>query len=120
MKFLLSKVLTRKILMRGGTPLRLTSAGSSILLGIHSLWSQCKAQSLLADALKKPAFSVAIPSLEKTQGIIVAITSLGAQLRVPGGSDGCIAKHAVNRLVEFIALGMMNVLISSPFSLSRF
>jgi NAD(P)-dependent dehydrogenase (short-subunit alcohol dehydrogenase family) len=43
--------------------------------------------------------------LEKTQGYIVAITSLGAQLRVPGGSDGCITKHAVNRLVEFIALG---------------
>lgn len=48
--------------------------------------------------------SVAIPALEKTQGYIVAITSLGAQLRVPGGSDGCITKHAVNRLVEFIAL----------------
>jgi hypothetical protein len=43
--------------------------------------------------------------LEKTQGYIVAITSLGAQLRIPGGSDGCITKHAVNRLVEFIALG---------------
>jgi NAD(P)-dependent dehydrogenase (short-subunit alcohol dehydrogenase family) len=47
--------------------------------------------------------------LEKTQGYIVAITSLGAQLRVPGGSDGCITKHAVNRLVEFIALGKIIV-----------
>ena len=55
--------------------------------------------------LKKTPFSVAIPALEKAQGYIVAITSLGAQLRVPGGSDGCISKHAVNRLVEFIALG---------------
>ena len=30
---------------------------------------------------------------------------MGGQLRVPGGSDGCISKHAVNRLIEFIALG---------------
>jgi NAD(P)-dependent dehydrogenase (short-subunit alcohol dehydrogenase family) len=53
--------------------------------------------------------------LEKTQGYIVAITSLGAQLRVPGGSDGCITKHAVNRLVEFIALGENPYLPSLSF-----
>ena len=54
--------------------------------------------------------------MEKTQGYIVAITSLGAQLRVPGGSDGCIAKHAVNRLVEFIALGKKNSHLPSLLS----
>jgi len=48
--------------------------------------------------------SVALPALEKTQGYIVALTSMGGQLRVPGGSDGCISKHAVNRLIEFVTL----------------
>jgi len=50
------------------------------------------------------SISAAVLALEKTQGYIVAITSMGGQLRVPGGSDGCISKHAVNRLVEFVAL----------------
>jgi NAD(P)-dependent dehydrogenase (short-subunit alcohol dehydrogenase family) len=49
--------------------------------------------------------SAAIPALESTQGYIVAISSVGAQLRWPGASDGCITKHAVNRLIEFIVLG---------------
>jgi NADP-dependent 3-hydroxy acid dehydrogenase YdfG len=46
--------------------------------------------------------------LEKTQGYIIAISSIGAQLRFPGASDGCITKHAVNRLVEFIVIGKKN------------
>ena len=37
---------------------------------------------------------------------------MGGQLRVPGGSDGCISKHAVNRLIEFIALGKSRHLLS--------
>ncbi|KAI0266641.1 NAD-P-binding protein [Russula aff. rugulosa BPL654] len=48
--------------------------------------------------------SAAIPALEKTQGYIIAMSSIGAQLRFPGASDGCITKHVVNRLVEFIVL----------------
>jgi NAD(P)-dependent dehydrogenase (short-subunit alcohol dehydrogenase family) len=60
---------------------------------------------LLADTLKTFAFSAALPALEETQGYIVAISSIGAQLRFPGASDGCISKYAINRLVEFIALG---------------
>ncbi|KAN0111895.1 hypothetical protein V8E52_008101 [Russula decolorans] len=48
--------------------------------------------------------SAAIPALEKTQGYIIAMSSIGAQLRFPGASDGCITKHAVNRLVEFVVL----------------
>lgn len=44
-------------------------------------------------------------ALENTQGYIVVISSSGAQLRVPGASDACISKFAVNRLVEFIVLG---------------
>ena len=43
--------------------------------------------------------------MENTQGYIVVISSSGAQLRVPGASDACISKFAVNRLVEFIVLG---------------
>ncbi|KAI0249102.1 NAD-P-binding protein [Lactifluus subvellereus] len=46
----------------------------------------------------------AIPALEKTQGHFVAISSVGAQLRIPGSSDANISKHAVNRLVEFVSL----------------
>ena len=46
--------------------------------------------------------------MEKTQGYIVALSSIGAQLRFPGASDGCISKHAVNRLVEFVVLGEKN------------
>jgi hypothetical protein len=74
--------------MRDGTPSRSTSAGSS---------------------------RVALASLEKSQGYIIAI-SLGGQLRVPNGIDGCISKHAMNRLVEFVALGKA----SSPSFLSLF
>ena len=43
--------------------------------------------------------------MESTQGYIIVISSAGAQLRVPGASDACISKFAVNRLVEFIVLG---------------
>jgi NAD(P)-dependent dehydrogenase (short-subunit alcohol dehydrogenase family) len=46
-----------------------------------------------------------VAALENTQGYIVIISSAGAQLRVPGASDACISKFAVNRLVEFIVLG---------------
>ena len=102
--------------MRGGTRSRSTSAGSSTLSGIFyfTVLILIQTRSVLADTLKTTAFSVALPALEMTQGYIIAITSLGGQLRVPGGSDGCISKHAVNRLVEFVALG------KKPPSLSSF
>ncbi|KAI0298255.1 NAD-P-binding protein [Russula brevipes] len=48
--------------------------------------------------------SAALPALESTQGYIIAISSLGAQVRFPGASDACISKHAINRLVEFVTL----------------
>jgi NAD(P)-dependent dehydrogenase (short-subunit alcohol dehydrogenase family) len=63
----------------------------------------------LLKSSSKIAFSAAVPALEKTQGYVIAITSIGAQLRFPGASDGCISKHAVNRLVEFITLGKSSV-----------
>ncbi|KAH9004928.1 NAD-P-binding protein, partial [Lactarius hatsudake] len=40
----------------------------------------------------------------KTGGRIMVISSVSAQLRVSHGSDYSISKHAINRLVEFIAL----------------
>ncbi|KAH9180337.1 NAD-P-binding protein [Lactarius sanguifluus] len=45
-----------------------------------------------------------LSALEKTSGRIVVISSIAAQLRIPHGSDYAISKHAINRLVEFIAL----------------
>ncbi|VDB83286.1 unnamed protein product [Peniophora sp. CBMAI 1063] len=41
--------------------------------------------------------------LRKTNGTFIAISSLAAQLRWPGGSDYETSKHTVNRLIEFIA-----------------
>jgi hypothetical protein len=100
--------------MRGGTPSRSIFAESSILSGILIYRFSLLANTFwLLKSSSKIASSAAIPDLEKTQGYIIAISSIGAQLRFPGGSDGCITKHAVNRLVEFIALG--KILISLIF-----
>ncbi|KAH9002449.1 NAD-P-binding protein [Lactarius hatsudake] len=43
-------------------------------------------------------------ALEKTCGRIVVVSSDGAQLRITHASDYVTSKHALNRLVEFIAL----------------
>ncbi|KZV62461.1 NAD-P-binding protein [Peniophora sp. CONT] len=40
--------------------------------------------------------------LRKTNGHFIAISSIAAQLRWPGGSDYETSKHAVNRLIEFV------------------
>lgn len=45
-----------------------------------------------------------LSALEKTGGRIVVITSSFAQQRILRASDYCTSKHALNRLVEFIAL----------------
>ncbi|KAH9173309.1 NAD-P-binding protein [Lactarius sanguifluus] len=45
-----------------------------------------------------------LSALEKTGGRIVVISSNAAQLRIPHASDYATSKHALNRLVEFIAL----------------
>ncbi|KAH9030655.1 NAD-P-binding protein [Lactarius pseudohatsudake] len=45
-----------------------------------------------------------LSALEKTSGRIVVVSSNAAQLRIPHTSDYAISKHAVSRLVEFIAL----------------
>ncbi|VDC05479.1 unnamed protein product [Peniophora sp. CBMAI 1063] len=46
----------------------------------------------------------ALKHLQKVDGYVVAITSVGAQFRSPNGSDYQTSKHALNRLVELIAL----------------
>jgi hypothetical protein len=46
-----------------------------------------------------------IPELVKTKGYLVFLSSEVAQLRVPTGSAGSIAKHATNRLAEFVVSG---------------
>ncbi|KAI0294554.1 NAD-P-binding protein [Russula brevipes] len=43
-------------------------------------------------------------ALQASKGYFIAVSSAGAQMRVPGASDYCISKHALNRLVEFIAV----------------
>ncbi|KAI9467357.1 NAD-P-binding protein [Lactarius psammicola] len=45
-----------------------------------------------------------LSALEKSSGRIVVISSNAAQLRFPHASDYATSKHAINRLVEFIAL----------------
>ncbi|KAH9971430.1 NAD-P-binding protein [Lactifluus volemus] len=45
-----------------------------------------------------------VVALQESKGYFIAVSSAGAQLRVPGASDYCTSKHAVNRLVEFIAI----------------
>ena len=52
-----------------------------------------------------PRSSATVTALQASNGYFIAIASTGAQLRVPGASDYCISKHALNRLVEFVALG---------------
>ncbi|KAI0316834.1 NAD-P-binding protein [Amylostereum chailletii] len=44
-----------------------------------------------------------VSHLEKTNGYIVATSSGAAQRRLPLGSDYCVSKHALGRLVEYIA-----------------
>jgi NAD(P)-dependent dehydrogenase (short-subunit alcohol dehydrogenase family) len=71
------------------------------------MWSLIQIHSLFAHPPFKTitTSSAAVLALEKTQGYIVVISSGGAQLRIPGGSDPCISKFAVNRLVEYVVLG---------------
>lgn len=45
----------------------------------------------------------AMSHLQKAKGSIIAMSSIGAQLLSPYGSAYNVSKHAVNRLVEFIA-----------------
>jgi short-subunit dehydrogenase len=49
--------------------------------------------------------SSSIPELQKTKGHVVIISSGAAQVRIPNMSEYCISKHAINRFVEFIAIG---------------
>jgi len=45
-----------------------------------------------------------VTGLQASSGYFIAVSSVGAQLRIPGASDYCISKHTINRLVEFIAI----------------
>ncbi|KZV63751.1 NAD-P-binding protein [Peniophora sp. CONT] len=48
--------------------------------------------------------SPALKHLKETNGYVIALSSIGAQLRNVGSSDSGISKLALNRLIEFIAL----------------
>ncbi|KAI0265855.1 NAD-P-binding protein [Gloeopeniophorella convolvens] len=48
-----------------------------------------------------------VSALAESEGRIVVVSSAAAQIRQPGTSDYCVSKHAIGRLVEFIALGFL-------------
>jgi hypothetical protein len=52
-----------------------------------------------------PSSSAAATALERSRGCFVAMSSTGAQVRIPGTSDMNLSKFATNRLIEFIVLG---------------
>ena len=54
------------------------------------------------------SFSYSIPELKKTKGAFVATTSRLAVIRLRTASDYSISKLAVNRLIEFAALGKLS------------
>ncbi|KZV60411.1 NAD-P-binding protein [Peniophora sp. CONT] len=58
----------------------------------------------------------ALKHLKKAEGYFIAVTSIGAQFRSPNCSDYQTSKHAINRLVELIALE--NTAIRGVFSLN--
>ncbi|KAI0066530.1 NAD-P-binding protein [Artomyces pyxidatus] len=46
----------------------------------------------------------AVPHLQKSQGYVIAMTSVSGHLRLPTGSDSCIMKLALDRLIEFVPI----------------
>ena len=58
-------------------------------------------------------------ALQASNGYFIAVSSVGAQLRISGASDYCISKHAMNRLVEFIVIGELLSLISGLSDLNH-
>lgn len=47
----------------------------------------------------------ALPHLVASKGYLILVSSIGAQLRVSGGSAYNIGKHSLNRLAEWIDIG---------------
>jgi len=50
-----------------------------------------------------------VSHLEKSQGSIIAVSSISSQLRIPGASDYSISKHALTRFMEFVPMEHPNV-----------
>ncbi|THH21492.1 hypothetical protein EW146_g117 [Bondarzewia mesenterica] len=53
------------------------------------------------------AVHFAVPHLQRTRGYVIVLSSEVGQLRLPFGSDYNMSKHVLNRLVEFIVLGIV-------------
>jgi NAD(P)-dependent dehydrogenase (short-subunit alcohol dehydrogenase family) len=62
--------------------------------------------------------SFAIPELLKTKGRIAAVSSTGAQLRIPFSSDYCTSKHALIRFAEFIPIGELFQIVEYRFTVA--
>ena len=63
-----------------------------------------------------PSISFSVPELVKTKGRVVALTSVGAQLRFPTASEYCISKFAINRLSEFVTVGEAYCFVNVKFA----
>ncbi|VDC05922.1 unnamed protein product [Peniophora sp. CBMAI 1063] len=46
----------------------------------------------------------ALKHLEKSEGYVVVVSTMAAQLRIPTASDYGVSKHAIGRFVEYVAL----------------
>ncbi|VDB92275.1 unnamed protein product [Peniophora sp. CBMAI 1063] len=53
------------------------------------------------------------PYLNETRGYLVVVSSIGAQLRTPLGSEYNISKHTLNRLVEYVVQENTNLIAYS-------
>ena len=89
--------------MRGGIPLKSTFVVFIIHCGEQTCI--CVSFDMALHLILVPRSSASATTLQASNGYFIAIASTGAQLRVPGASDYCVSKHALNRLIEFVALG---------------
>jgi NAD(P)-dependent dehydrogenase (short-subunit alcohol dehydrogenase family) len=54
-----------------------------------------------------------VSHLEKSQGSIIAVSSISSQLRIPAASDYSVSKHALTRFMEFIPIGRPSLISSN-------
>jgi len=95
----------RRTRVDGGMPLKPTFVSFTTHCG-EQPWI-CVPRDMALHLMLRP--SAPVTALQAPNGYFIAITSTGAQLRVPGASDYCVLKHALNRLIEFVALSELGL-----------
>jgi len=86
--------------MDGGLPLKSTFVAFATHCGKQPCI--CVPHDTALHLMPVSCSSASVTALQAPNGYFIAITSTGA--RVPGASDYCVSKHALNRLIEFVAL----------------